>query len=485
MKNFCQIVPTLVVAAIMIASGATASSFGQEQSVPPPSAPAQLSEADLEKLVAPIALYPDSLLAVILPASVYPLEVVQAARFIQNTNNLPQLEDQPWDENVKAAAAFPPIIEKMNDDLQWTIQLGNAFLDQQMELMNAIQTLRTKAMSVGTLRTTEQQIVIVTNAVVERYFEEKIVYVTNTVVEIQPADPQIVYVPQYNPVVIYSPVPVYYSYYPPVRVTFFVSYRRCDWYYGGVYTGRGGIVIWGGRGPYHPPYYPPPPGCRPPYYRPPPGHHPPPPSHRPPGYPPSGSRPPENNQPGGSPGSPAQRPSGPAQLPAANTMERWQPDQNRLRNAGAPSSGSTREARGWSSSGPSVSARPALGGNAGAGNIAGNRPSTGTVPARPNTGAVGNRPATGAIPNQPNTGSVANRPATGSVPGRPNTGAVSNRPNPGTMPANNSPAMGNRPAQSGGSSGSAFSGVSNGSAARNYSDRGAASRGSANRGGRR
>src|SRR3954466_8448127 len=89
--------------------------------VPPPSAPAKLAAAELEKLLMPIALYPDALIATMLPASVYPLEIVQAARFVSDTNNISKIDQQAWDENVKAVAKIPDAIKKMNDDLQWTI----------------------------------------------------------------------------------------------------------------------------------------------------------------------------------------------------------------------------------------------------------------------------------------------------------------------------------------------------------------------------
>jgi len=105
----------------------------------PPAAPVRRSAADLEKLVAPIALYPDPLIATILPASVYPLEIVQAARLVANTNNLAKLEEQPWDVNVKAVARVPEVIKKMNDDLPWTMELGEAFLAQDKDVMDAIQ----------------------------------------------------------------------------------------------------------------------------------------------------------------------------------------------------------------------------------------------------------------------------------------------------------------------------------------------------------
>jgi hypothetical protein len=412
--------------AINIAVGMTVRTSAQDQPVPPPSAPAQLSEADLEKLAQPIALYPDPLLAVMLPASVYPLEIVQAARFVQDTNNIPQLDSQPWDDNVKAVAKYPTVIQKMNDDLQWTIQLGNAFADQPADVMNAIQTLRAKAQAAGTLKSTPEQVVTVTNAVVERYYDTEIVYVTNTVVEIQPADPEIVYVPVYNPAYVYYPPPGYI--YSPVFIRIYwgpyVTPYRCNWWYGGVYVGGGGMVVWGGRGPYHPPYYPCPPGYRPPYYRPPPGYRPPPPGYRPPGYPPPGSRPPNSTL-------PVQRPSGPGgptTLPANNTQ--WKPDPTRRQNAGSGGLGNSNPARGWGSSAPSP------------------RPT-------PGTGNVGNRPTTGNVGNRPNTGTAppVNRPTT-------------------PPPANNRPA-----AQPSAPPNSAFNGAGNGNAARSSSNRGAASRG--------
>ncbi len=122
--------------------------------------PAKLSAAALEKLVAPIALYPDPLIATLLPASVYPLEIVQAARFVANTNNLAKLDEQPWDKSVKDVARVPDAIKKLNEDISWTIELGDAFLAQDKDLMDAIQSIRAKAQKAGTLQTTPQQIVM-------------------------------------------------------------------------------------------------------------------------------------------------------------------------------------------------------------------------------------------------------------------------------------------------------------------------------------
>src|SRR6185503_17334968 len=87
---------------------------------PPPSTPAKKSAAELQKLAEPIALHADPLIAILMPAAAYPLEIVQAARFVKDTNNIPKVDEQPWDENVKALAKFPELIAKMDQDLVWT-----------------------------------------------------------------------------------------------------------------------------------------------------------------------------------------------------------------------------------------------------------------------------------------------------------------------------------------------------------------------------
>ena len=210
----------------------------------PPAAAVQRSQADLEKLVAPIALYPDPLLATLLPASAYPVEIVQAARFVKDTNNIAKVDSQPWDQNVKALAHFPEVIAKLNDDLDWTTSLGQAFVDDQKGVMDAVQTMRSKAQQAGTLKTTSQQNVVVTNTVEQN--------VTNTVVQIVPAQPEVIYVPIYSPATVYAP--------PPPGQTLAASAisfglgmavgaainNNCDWNSGGVYVGPRGGVAWGG-----------------------------------------------------------------------------------------------------------------------------------------------------------------------------------------------------------------------------------------------
>ena len=164
---------------------------------------------EIDALVAPIALYPDELLSQIFMASTYPLEVVQASRWAKQNQNLKGdalaqgLEKQDWDPSVKSLVNFPEVLSKMSDKLDWTQQLGDAFLEQQKEVMDAVQRLRAKAQAAGNLQTTEQQKVIV---------EEK-------VIKIEPVSPQVVYVPTYNPTVVYGawPYPAYppYPWYPP------------------------------------------------------------------------------------------------------------------------------------------------------------------------------------------------------------------------------------------------------------------------------
>src|SRR4030095_11653900 len=120
MKTLCMLLLLLGPSAAFAAEEPAVASAAAPS--PPPASPAKRSAADLEKLVAPIALYPDPLLATLLPASVYPLEIVQAARFVSDTNNIAKLDEQPWDENVKAVARVPEAIKKLNEDLNWTVE---------------------------------------------------------------------------------------------------------------------------------------------------------------------------------------------------------------------------------------------------------------------------------------------------------------------------------------------------------------------------
>ncbi len=151
-------------------------------------------QEELDQMLAPIALYPDELLTQVLMASTYPLEIVQAARWTSQNKNLKgdaltqALEKQDWDASVKSLVNFPDVLEKMNENLEWTQKLGDAFLAQQKGVMDTIQNLRKKAQEAGNLKTTEQQ---------------KVVVEKETIV-IESANPQVVYVPSYNPTVVYG-----------------------------------------------------------------------------------------------------------------------------------------------------------------------------------------------------------------------------------------------------------------------------------------
>jgi uncharacterized membrane protein YgcG len=182
------------------------------QAAPPSQEPqsASLTPEQLQQLVAPIALYPDALVAQILAASAYPTQIVEAERFLQQNPNLKgaelaaEVDKQDWDPSVKALTAFPTVLANMDRDLSWISALGDANLNQSADVMDAIQFLRKKAQEAGNLKSTPQQTVTDQN---------------NSVV-IQPANPQIVYVPEYNPELIYGyPIGLWPGFYPWWAVT--------------------------------------------------------------------------------------------------------------------------------------------------------------------------------------------------------------------------------------------------------------------------
>jgi len=395
----------------------------QPAAAPPPAAPPKRSAADLEKLVAPIALYPDPLIATMLPASVYPLEIVQAARFVTDTNNLAKLDEQPWDDNVKAVARVPAVIQKMNGDLTWTMELGDAFLAQDKDVMDAIQSMRGKAQKAGTLQTTPQQVVVVTNMIVEKTVEQKVVVVTNTIVQIQPSSSSVVYVPTYNPYTVYYPPPAYvYNPYAPL-VTFAagmavgaaIANNNCNWNNGGCYHGSGNVNVNVNNN--------------------------------------NNVNVNRNNSANSS------RSTSAGQTGAAGGQQKWQPDQSRMAKSGSPTastSARSAEARGY--------------GSGGAG------PSTGSAGARPSTGTASARPSTGTAAARPSTGTATARPSTGSAgAGTTSTwGGSANRSTPSPSTSQSRSTSASRPS----SSGSAFGGSSSGASASASSSRGSSSRSS-------
>jgi hypothetical protein len=201
---FCQMAMVLFLClSLAVPPGLIAQ--GAKEEPPKQEGPAFRPE-EIDQLTAPIALYPDSLLAQTLAASTYPLEIVQAARFVQQSKDLKgeklmaAAKDKDWDPSVKAMLEFPDVLRMMNEKLEWTEKLGNAFLSQQKDVMASVQRLRKKAQESGNLKTTKEQKVIV---------EEK-----TKVIVIEPANPQVVYVPVYNPTVVYG-VWAYPAYPPP------------------------------------------------------------------------------------------------------------------------------------------------------------------------------------------------------------------------------------------------------------------------------
>ncbi|HEX7794094.1 MAG TPA: DUF3300 domain-containing protein [Vicinamibacterales bacterium] len=179
----------------------------QSSSSPQSQTSDQIIPADqLDSLVAPIALYPDPLLAQILAASTYPLELVNLQQWLTQNSSLSgqafsqAVAAQPWDPSVQAMAAFPDVVKNMATNIQWTTDLGNAFLAQESGVMDAVQRMRARAQNAGALQSTPQQVV-----------DTKMVD-NRPIVTIEQADPQVVYIPSYDPTVVYGAAPAYYPY---------------------------------------------------------------------------------------------------------------------------------------------------------------------------------------------------------------------------------------------------------------------------------
>src|SRR5467141_2945850 len=203
-----------------------------------PAAPVEkIPPEQLDSLVAPIALYPDPMLAQTLAASTYPLELIQLQQWLAKN---PGLKDQaladavmkqPWDPSIQALAALPDVVKRLADDIQWTTDLGNAFLAQQSDVMDAVQRMRKKAQDTGNLKSTEQQKV-----------ETKVIE-GDSVILIEQANPQVVYVPSYDPMIVYG-APFYP--YPPIY------YPPAGYYAAGLAISFGvGMMMgaaWGGLG---------------------------------------------------------------------------------------------------------------------------------------------------------------------------------------------------------------------------------------------
>jgi hypothetical protein len=183
-----------------------------------PNASSVFKQEELEQILAPLALYPDSLLSQILMASTYPMEVVQAERWARQNKDLQgdalnaALEKENWDPSVKSLVNFPQVLTRMSDKLDWTQKLGDAFLAQQKDVMDSVQKLRSRAQEQGALKTTEQQAV----------------KTEQQAVVIESADPNLIYVPVYNPDEVYGEWP--YEDYPPYGYYPEDYYDDDEWY---------------------------------------------------------------------------------------------------------------------------------------------------------------------------------------------------------------------------------------------------------------
>jgi Protein of unknown function (DUF3300) len=197
----------LLLCCLLVQFTAQADSYGpaSQSDQQPPAAPVQQSPQELQQLVAPIALYPDALVAQILAASTYPTEIVEADRWMERHSDLKgeklakEVDKQDWDPSVKALAQFPSVLENMDKNLSWTSSLGEAYANQPENVTNAVQEMRQQAQKAGHLNSNEQ---------------ERVTTQESSIV-IEPANPEVVYVPAYDPWLVYgAPIIAYPGWYP-------------------------------------------------------------------------------------------------------------------------------------------------------------------------------------------------------------------------------------------------------------------------------
>ena len=205
---------TLLTTALMLFVSAAIQAPAQWPVPPPAPAFPLRSGPELEQLLAPIALYPDPLIAQILPATTQPAEVVIAARYVFSGGDMNQIDLQPWSPSIKAVARYPEVLKMMDERLDWTTQLGQAFLYQQVDVMNAVQRLRVQAQILGNLRTTPQQCVVAENGIIEIF----------------PANPSLIYVPVYRPEMVFARRGFFLSFGIGFSIGLWLDHD-CDWYH--------------------------------------------------------------------------------------------------------------------------------------------------------------------------------------------------------------------------------------------------------------
>jgi hypothetical protein len=234
-----------LVASLLLAASLSVILNAQNESTTPgvaganPTEAAPHSAAELQSLVAPIALYPDSLVAQVLTGATFPDQIAVADYWLQQNKSLTgsalmhAVDGQSWDPSVKALTQFPSVLDNMAKNLSWTSSLGEAYHNQQSEVMSAIQTLRTQAKANGTLKTSSQMTVVQQSP---------------QVIVIQPANPQVVYVPQYNPAVVYGTPYVVPAYTAPAYTAGDVAAAGIIGFGAGIAVGammHGGCCSWG------------------------------------------------------------------------------------------------------------------------------------------------------------------------------------------------------------------------------------------------
>ena len=234
----------LLLWALCFAISAQSLLASQDQDAPPQQQDVQQSPGQLQQLVAPIALYPDSLVSQILAASTYPEQVVEADRWMQAHPALQgealgqAVDQQPWDPSIKAVTAFPSVLGSMDKNLSWTSSLGDAYYNQQSDVMAAVQAMRQRAQAAGNLQSQPQETVTT----------------QDSDISIEPADPDEVYVPAYDPWVVYGdPVAPWMGWYPYPGIWFggpnlyFGAYFGIGWYRGYGWGWNHWGVDWRGR----------------------------------------------------------------------------------------------------------------------------------------------------------------------------------------------------------------------------------------------
>lgn len=209
--------PSRLLVSLALAVAFADPSRAQEESIPPREVVERTAE-ELDDLLGPIALYPDDLVALILPAATQPTDIVLAARFLDDNGAVDDIGEQPWDESVRALAHFPDVIAWMNKNLAWTKQIGDAFSAQPADVMKSIQRLRARAFAAGTLKDTPQQRILA----------------ESDVIRIVSAEEEVIYVPTYDPEVVFVDAGpgVYHQPYVSFGVGWYVgNWHRweCDW----------------------------------------------------------------------------------------------------------------------------------------------------------------------------------------------------------------------------------------------------------------